>query len=110
MTNLNPSIKSIMNTLIPITRFNRGEANKIFEEVSETGVKIVLKNNVPVGVIISPEAYEAMVEALNDHALFFEAEKRMENAAADEPISHEQVMKALGISEADLENIEVDIE
>ena len=110
MTNLNPSIKSIMNTLIPITRFNRGEANKIFEEVSETGVKIVLKNNVPVGVIISPEAYEAMVEALNDHALLFEAEKRMESAAADEPISHEQVMKSLGISESDLEKIEVDIE
>jgi len=31
---LNPNfISSAMNSLVPISRFNKGEANKIFEEV-----------------------------------------------------------------------------
>src|SRR6266498_3966734 len=101
MANLNPSVKNIMGTLVPITRFNRGEASKIFDEVSETGVKIVLKNNVPVGVLVAPEQYEAMVEMLEDYALMFEAENRMKNAEAEGLIPHEQVMNSLVISEAD---------
>jgi len=104
------SIKDIMSTIVPISRFNRGEASKIFEEVNETGVKIVLKNNIPVGVIVEPEQYEAMVEMLEDYALFFEAEKRVKNAEVDEPVTREQVMKSLGISEADLDDVDVEIE
>jgi antitoxin StbD len=110
VANPNPSIKSIMNSLIPITRFNRGEANKIFDEVSVTGVKIVLKNNVPVGVILAPEQYEAMIELLEDYALFFEAEKRLKSSGAEETVTQDQLMHQLGISESDLDDIEVDIE
>lgn len=51
----------VLNMLIPISRFNKGEANKIFEEVKETGVKIVLKNNQPIGVIMTPEMYEELI-------------------------------------------------
>ena len=51
----------VLNMLIPISRFNKGEANKIFEEVKESGVKIVLKNNQPIGVIMTPEMYEELM-------------------------------------------------
>jgi hypothetical protein len=47
--------------IVPISRFNKGEANKIFEEVKEVGVKIVLKNNQPIGVIMTPEMYESLL-------------------------------------------------
>jgi prevent-host-death family protein len=110
MSNYFPSVRSIIDAIVPITRFNRGEASKIFDEVSETGTKIVLKNNVPVGVVISPEQYEAMVETLEDYALFIEAEERMKNSDTGGVISSEQVMKSLGIQESDLEDVEVDIE
>lgn len=40
------------------------------------GIKIVLKNNTPTCVLMKPSAYEAMVEALEDYALYFEAEQR----------------------------------
>lgn len=103
------SIKSVMNSIIPITRFNRGEANRIFEEVSETGVKVVLKNNVPACVLVDPNRYEAMVEALEDYALFFEAEKRVANAEKKGYLSEAEVMKNLGIVDADLDGID-DIE
>jgi len=104
------SVKSIMDAIVPISRFNRGEANKIFEEVSEYGCKIVLKNNTPACVLLQPERYEAMVQALEDYALFFEAEKRMESAIKDGFIRSDKVLEDLGISREELEDTEVEIE
>ncbi len=48
------AIKGLMDSLVPVSRFNRGEAGKIFEEVSKYGTKIVLKNNTPACVLVSP--------------------------------------------------------
>ncbi len=107
----NLSLKNMMNQIIPITRFNRGEANKIFDEVKATGVKAVLKNNVRVGVIVEPAQYDEMVELLEDYALFFEAERRMKNTEKDDFLSQEQVMELHNISDSDLDNAEdVEIE
>jgi antitoxin StbD len=100
-----------MSSIVPISRFNRGEASKIFDEVSENGVKVVLKNNVPACVLVTPERYEEMVEMLEDYALFFEAEKRMKNASSKGFISQQQVFDELGLSESDLDDgVDVDIE
>jgi PHD/YefM family antitoxin component YafN of YafNO toxin-antitoxin module len=106
----NLSLKYVMNSIVPITRFNRGEANKIFDEVRKTGIKVVLKNNVPVGVLIEPERYDEMVEMLEDFALFFEAERRMENVKQSGMISEKQIMENLEISDSDLDDIDVEIE
>lgn len=103
------SVKSIMNSIVPITRFNRGEASKIFDEVEENGFKVVLKNNSPACVLVKPKLYEAMVEALEDYALYFEAEKRTKNAKTEGYISFDQVMTNLGIEESDLDDIEVEL-
>lgn len=104
------SIKDVVNAIVPITRFNRGEASKIFDEVNETGAKVVLKNNAPACVLVKPEQYNAMVEALEDYALFLEAEKRVAGAAASGYIQAEQVQAELGISDADIAGVQVDIE
>lgn len=110
MTCATLSLRDVMNSIIPISRFNRGEANKIFEEVSETGVKIVLKNNVPVGVLVEPGQYDKMVEMLEEYSLLIEAEHRMKDAGKSTFISEEQVMKNLGINESDLNDADVEIE
>ena len=108
---LNPSfISGAINSLVPISRFNKGEANKIFDEVRETGFKIVLKNNTPTCVLLTPEAYEQMLETIENYRLLVEAEKRLENAKKDDFIPAEQAMQELGISEADLKDIEVELE
>lgn len=104
------SVNNIMNSIVPITRFNRGEASKIFDEVEENGFKVVLKNNTPACVLVTPKLYEEMVEALEDYALYFEAEKRIKNAEDEEYISIGQVMANLGIEESDLDGIEVEID
>jgi len=74
------TVSSVLNSLVPISRFNKGEANKIFEEVKETGFKIVLKNNTPACVLLKPEMYEQMLETIEEYRLLLEAERRMENS------------------------------
>jgi antitoxin StbD len=103
-------MKKNKNRMVPITRFDRGEANKIFDEVKETGVIVVIKNDSRVGVILEPEQYDAMVELLEDYALFFEAERRMRRAESTGFLSEKQVMENLNIRESDLEPLDVEIE
>ncbi len=99
----------MMNSLVPITRFNRGEASKIFDEVSAKGEKIVLKNNMPICVLMDPLHYAEIMEALEDYTLFFEAEERMVKAN-DTFIPADEVISRLGINKTDLDDIEVEIE
>lgn len=104
------SINDVMSTLVPISRFNKGEANRIFEEVKNEGMKLVIKNNAPSCVLVNPEKYESMIEALEDYALYFEAEKRMINSDKEGLLTQEQVMSELGITEDELKDVEVEIE
>ncbi|CAA7601096.1 Antitoxin Phd_YefM, type II toxin-antitoxin system [Acididesulfobacillus acetoxydans] len=108
---LNPNfISGAINSLVPISRFNKGEANKIFEEVRESGFKIVLKNNIPTCVLLTPEAYEQMLETMENYRLLVEAENRLENAKGADFVPSEQAMQELGISEAELKEVEVELE
>ena len=61
----------LLDSIIPISRFNKGEANKIFSEVKKNGVRIVVKNNVPECVLISPKDYQQMMEAYEDTVLLY---------------------------------------
>lgn len=106
----NISVMGMMKTMIPITRFNKGEANKIFDEVQRAGTKIVMKNNTPACVLISPEQYESLMEMLSDYILLSEAEDRMANNNPNDNLSHEAVMNELGISQDELDGIDVEIE
>lgn len=110
MKNKPMSVKKVINTIVPISRFNRGEASKIFDEVNENGYKVVVKDNIPACVLVQPELYETMVEALEDYALYFEAERRMKDAKKEGFISSEQLISEFGISESDIDDIEVEID
>lgn len=55
----------LLNSIISITRFNKGEAGKIIEEVKQNGPRIIVKNNVPECVLISLEDYDSLTEAAN---------------------------------------------
>lgn len=106
----NMSVVGMMNSIIPITRFNKGEATKIFDEVEASGTKIVVKNNKPACVLLSPAQYETLMEMLSDYILYTEAEIRMDNNNPSENISHEDLMKELGITQDDLDSVDVEIE
>ena len=58
---MNSLVNAIKNT-VPITQFNRGLAGKIFEDVKKQGAKVVMKNNTPECVLMSPEEYLSLME------------------------------------------------
>ena len=70
---------NILDSIVPISRFNKGEANRIFTEVKNDGIRIVVKNNTPECVLISPKDYQALVERYEDALLMAEAKKRLSN-------------------------------
>lgn len=53
---------NLLNSLVPISQFNAGKANKIFKEVEEVGTKIVVKSNKPVCVLLSMDEYQRLME------------------------------------------------
>ena len=106
----NTSVIDIMNAMIPITRFNKGEAGKIFDEVEQSGAKIVIKNNKPACILLSPERYSELMEMVSDVLLYEEAEKRMAAHDPKKDISHADMLRELGLTEDDLSDVEADIE
>lgn len=102
-------IGSLLDSIVPISRFNKGEASKIFDEVDSCGYKIVVKNNKPSCVLISPSKYKEMVEILEDYKLYIEAEKRMKSASDSAFINQEDVLKKCGVSKEDINRAEAEI-
>ncbi|MDO5151308.1 MAG: type II toxin-antitoxin system Phd/YefM family antitoxin [Oscillospiraceae bacterium] len=98
-------IAAIQNT-ISITQFNRGLAGKIFQEVKQTGAKVVMKNNTPECVLLSPEEYVRLMDEVNDARLLTLAVKRMENFNPNNTIPENQVMNELGITDEDLSDFD----
>lgn len=102
MENLTPALKN----MIPISLFNKGMAGKIFKSVKEDGSKIVMKNNMPECVLLSPESYLKMTEKLENAELLALVLHRIENGALQNTRDFDEVMKDLKISSEDLDDID----
>ena len=104
------SLRNTLDVLVPITRFNRGEANKIFDEVRETGCKVVVKNNTPTCILITPEKYNEMVDMIEDQYLLSLVEERERNSTGT-TYSFEEILAEDGLTLADIDAMEdVEIE
>ena len=55
----------VVNSFVPISRFNKGEAGKIIEEVKRDGIKVIVKNNAPECIMITVEEYDRLVKESN---------------------------------------------
>lgn len=101
----------LLQSLVPISQFNKGQAAKIFDRLRSEKELIVLKNNQPSAIILSPEEYTRLTEIEEDYFLLLEADKRMQDNGNNKTISFNSVMSNLGISEDELMDVEdVDIE
>mgnify|MGYP001655952212 FL=1 len=101
----------ILQSLVPISQFNKGQAAKIFDRLHSENELIVLKNNQPSAIILSPEEYTRLTEIEEDYYLLLEANRRLEADGNNKTVSLDTVMNELGISEDELFDAEdVDIE
>ena len=105
------SVVSAITNTIPISQFNRGLAGKIFEDVKQSGAKVVMKNNAAECVLLSPEEYVRLIDELNDARLLALANERLTKTDPASFISEEEMEERLGVRAEDLAGFdEVDIE
>ena len=96
---------NVLNSLVPITLFNRGQAARIFDRLHSESQLVVLKNNQPAAVILSPSEYQRLSEIEEDYLLLREATARLSaNTAPATPM--DDVMRELGITEEELATAE----
>ena len=97
---------NMLNCLVSITQFNKGQASRIFDRLRTEKQLVVLKNNAPSAVILSPDEYARLAEIEEDYALLLEANERLENNKDKNTISFNDAMNALNITEEDLDHAE----
>lgn len=105
------NVAGVLQSLVPISQFNKGQASKIFDRLQTEKELIVLKNNQPSAIILAPEEYARLAEIEEDYMLFLEANTRLEKNGNRAGIPMEQVMSDLGISEeelAEMEDVEIE--
>jgi PHD/YefM family antitoxin component YafN of YafNO toxin-antitoxin module len=105
------NISSAIRDTISISLFNRGLAGKIFEEVKQSGAKVVMKNNTAECVLLSPDEYIKLMDEVNDARLLMLASERMKKYDSSTTLSEKEMDTRLGIRPEDLEDFEgVEIE
>lgn len=65
----------MMHAFVPISRFNKGEAGKIIDEVKQDGVRVIVKNNAPECVMITVEEYDSMMKLKNNKITVFQTKE-----------------------------------
>ena len=98
------SIRSAIENTISISLFNRGLAGKIFDDVKTHGAKVVMKNNAPECVLLSPDEYIRLLDEADDARLLNAATERMSHYDPATLITQVQVDQEFGFSPSDYEN------
>lgn len=91
----------ILDSLVPITQFNRGQASRIFDRLHSESRLIVLKNNQPAAIILSPSEFQRLSEIEEDYTLLLEATRRLKEVSSS-TYFRKELMSERDISEADL--------
>ena len=103
-------LTSALTKTVSISSFNKGKAGLIFEDVKKSGAKVVMKNNNPECVLISPDEYLKLLDMVEDLKLAAISKERDDKMNPQNLIKEEDVLSQLGIKEEELKDVKVDIE
>ena len=95
-----------LENMIPISLFNRGQAGKIFSEVKKGISKVVIKNNEPEAVLLSPQEYKRLMDIAEDYELIQLTLERLEQEDFSKTISGKEMMSELGITQEEIDAME----
>lgn len=105
------NFSDVINNTISFSEFNKGQAGKIFQKVKESGAKLVMKNNHPECVLLSPQEYLEIVDNYNDLLLLLDAVERTQDIDPSTVFTQEEVNKMFGYTDEMLkDHDEVEIE
>lgn len=98
-----------IDNLVPVTLFNKGQAARIFDRVKTERQLVVLKNNAPSAVIISPDEYMRLTEIEENYYLLELANSRLAGGNMETAVAEADALRELGVSEDEI-NAAEDIE
>lgn len=98
------SIRSAIENTISISLFNRGLAGKIFDDVKAHGAKVVMKNNTPECVLLSPDEYIRLLDEADDARLLNAATERISHYDPAMLVTQDHVDQEFGFSPSDYKN------
>ena len=58
--------RNMLNNSVSVTMFNQGQASKIFNRLQTEKQIIVLKNNNPTAILLSPDEYDRLLNLAAD--------------------------------------------
>ena len=99
-------IRGAIENTVSISMFNKGLAGKIFADVRDFGAKVVMKNNAPECVLLSPDEYIKLMDEVNDARLLALATTRMNQFDASLLIPQATVDAEFGFTKEKLAEIE----
>ena len=99
-------IRGAIENTVSISMFNKGLAGKIFADVRAFGAKVVMKNNAPECVLLSPDEYIKLMDEVNDARLLALATTRMNQFDASLLVSQATVDAEFGFTKEKLAEIE----
>ena len=100
-----------LNHTVPISDFNRGKAGKIFSDVKTSGLTVVMKNNAPECVLLSPDDYSKLIERLENAELLAMASERLKdiNLETTETFSLDEVCKEADVKYPNNDEVEFNV-
>lgn len=102
---LQMSDSSILENIVSISSFGRGESSKNFLKAKEAPV-IVVKNNIPEAVIVTAAEYKRLTGIEEDYLLLSESLRRLGSDSAGSTLSQDDVLSRLGVTQEDIEAAE----
>lgn len=90
-------VKELSKKTVSISEFNRGLAGRIFDDVKVNGSKVVLKNNTPECILISPDEYMKLIDELEDARDLVLADARISSMDKSNLISQDEFEKSFNI-------------
>lgn len=99
-------IRGAIENTVSISMFNKGLAGKIFADVRNFGAKVVMKNNAPECVLLSPDEYIKLMDEVNDARLLALATTRMNHFDASLLVPQATVDAEFGFTKEKLAEIE----
>ena len=97
---------TLLKSLVSITQFNKGQAAKIFDRLKTERRIVVLKNNAPSAIILSPDEYLRLLEIEEDTILTDIAEQRLAGYVLGKGIPYEEALAQMDLTPEDIEKAE----
>ena len=66
-----------LNSLVSISQFSKGQATQVFDRLKNESQLVVLKNNVPAAILLSPSEFSRLAEIEENYNLLLLAQARL---------------------------------